>query len=154
MSEFFRFLRPVEFNIQRSVIEAIPFGGVCVHARSLEPGDKRLSVGFSVCPMTELFNREVAKKKAEEQDDWYVCPKSFSAEDIINSLLDHPQDAALIMFLVDPSADEDRWEELAHFTKAVQHIRQTKRQAKQFQQNHIDAVQALQIGERYNDLQS
>ena len=46
------------------------------------------------------------------------------------------------------------WESLREFKSAVAWIRETKKQAKEFEKNHRDAVAALQLGDRYNDLQS
>lgn len=154
MSEFYRYLRPQQFNIQRNAIEALPNGGVCIHASALcaWPGDKRLFLGISVCDKKDLFNRSVAKRKAEMLS-WCITPKSFSAEDIINELLEKPYQSTLC-FAPGLAPEDYLWDELMEFKAAIEWIRETKKQAKQFQQDHHDSVKALQLGERYNELQS
>lgn len=154
MNNFYRFLRPQQFNVQRNAIEAMPHGGVCILARpmNLLPDDKRLFLGLSICQTTDMFNRTVAKRKAENPD-WYVNPKSFSTEDIIDELLENPREATRVLAPeLDP--EEYLWDQLREFKITVEWIRETRKQARKFQQNHHDAVKALQLGERYNELQS
>lgn len=154
MIEFFRFLRPTVYNLQRNVIEALPHGGICLFVRKFNawPEDDRLFVSVCACDSTTLFNREVSKRFAREASPWIIEPKSFSTDDIITALMDNPDQPPTYFANLDfddyqlAILDEARFE--------IRRIQNLNAAALAEQASHQDIINALNIKERYNDLQS
>lgn len=130
MPTFYRFLRPIAFNYHRSTIEMEPMGGVCFFVQQ----DEKLKVSYSICPLDQTFNREVAKKLARNAPSSEIESVSVSTASIIHGILAQPGH-----------------EELAAHVEKMQ----TKAtNAFQFELTTRDVIRALAIRQRYHDLQS
>lgn len=84
--------------------------------------------------MTETFNREVARRSAKRATQFVIKPDTVSALSIINATL------AL------PGHDELR--------SQIELITAKAEQAAHYSKVHKEAVSALQLEKRYNELQS
>lgn len=58
MSTYFRYLRPVQFDYQRGVLEVLPTGGICFQINDDEP-IKLFS--YSICHSEDVFSKQVAR---------------------------------------------------------------------------------------------
>ena len=133
MSEFYRFLRPHEFDFKRSQLKCLPHGGICFFVRT-EGWAFNMKVSYSICPMDELFNREVARRTAKRGIQHDIMPEAVTTLEIIKATLALPGHDAL--------------------RENVALITQKATQAAHYFAVHKEAVAALQLEKRYNELQS
>lgn len=133
---FYRFLRPEEFNYKRGEIINIPHGGICLHVEQLSSLDKvkHLLVSYAICPPSELFNRNVSKHLAKQATKYLVFTESVSTAGIVKTMLKHS-------------------EHHPEFNAEASRIIVSKFRAEYHAATHKDAVKALHLRNRYDELQ-
>jgi len=86
---FYRYLRPLEFNFKRHAVETTPNGGICFKVEDPEElphlrpnsAERQLTVSYSICNPKDLFDKEVAKRIADQR--WEACHKySFLSKSV------------------------------------------------------------------------
>lgn len=154
MTEFYRFLRPQEYNFQRNVIETVPNGGICFYVKPIKAwkGDMRAFIGFSTCDPELLFNREVAKKVAKNSSNLVVTLDSFSTVDVIKAVTGS-EPVSAYNYLAGLTTDEYLIEEVVKLSRHILQIQVYNQQARLMEMQHKDAIKALKLGERYHDIQ-
>ena len=154
MTEFYRFVRPQEYNFQRNVIETLPNGGVCFCVDPIKawPGDMRAIIGFSTCDPELLFNREVAKKVAKNSKNLVVTLDSFSTDDVIKAVTGS-EPVSVYTYLAGLTTDEYLIQEVIKLDRYILRIQVHNQQARLLELEHKEAIKALKLGERYHDIQ-
>jgi len=163
MTHFYRYLRPLEFNFKRHAVEVTPNGGVCFRVEDpaelphLRPNrdERMLTVSYSICNPKDLFDKEVAKKIADQR--WEACHKysflsrSVSANMIAKAIIDFylslPQDptgATLELY---------RTEDLRLLAQRLQSIWAGHRSAWHLSDLSRETIKAIGIEKAYERIQ-
>jgi len=137
MSQFYRFLRPEEYDYKRGEIVNVPHGGICLHVEQLSSLDKvkHLLVSYNICPPTQQFNRNVSKNLAKQAPKYLVFSESVSTDAIIACMLKHA-------------------EHHPEFKAEASRILVSMFRAEHDAHYHKDAVKALHLRTRYDELQA
>ena len=152
MSHFYRYLQPLQYNFNRYAVEIAPKGGICFHVvdEGTELDHKIVTISAAICHDNDLFNKEVAKKIA---DNRYLHGTSFTL--YTSSLASNMIALALVELSENVVHDEHtpceiyRNMELENLARRIKQIRNTHRIAWELDKMSREVIDALDLRNYY-----
>ena len=148
MTAFFRYIRPLDFDLKRHEAVTREHGGICFHVNPIEGKLVEIGVGVASTHREAVFSRHVAQRIASSSQRFRATVESFTAQhiadvflngkvEVVGTIVNEVYGRAIL-----PSIQQSIYELLVNNAKV-----------RQAAGDYQSAVEALNLKERYNDIQ-
>lgn len=89
MSQFYRYLRPLRYNLERHAVELYPRGGICFRITHNEFYGDIIDMSYSICHDDDVFDTKVARTIADNRVSYSMPTKGLATNIIARAVVDY-----------------------------------------------------------------